>query len=248
MTGPMLALESVSKRYGRTEALSGLSLTVMPGEVFGLLGPNGAGKTTTLKIVAGLVTADSGTVRIAGLDAHADPDAARAMSAFVPDQPTLYPRLTGREFLRFVARARDLPGDTAEERISFHAKLFEMEGWIDSRAESYSHGMTQRVALAAAFLSRPPLYVIDEPLVGLDPASAGTFDRMCRAASAEGASVVLSTHTLPVARRMCDRIGIIHTGRLAATVESGGIGETDLEDLFFSITGTSPAEVEDYFR
>lgn len=242
-----LMVEGVRKSYGRTVALDGLSLEVPAGEVFGLLGPNGAGKTTTLKIVSGLVIPDGGSVLISGVDALVEPDRARELSAFVPDQPLLYPKLTGREFLRFIARARRIPDGEAEDRIRFNEKLFDMQGWLDMRAESYSHGMTQRVALSAAFLPKPDLYVIDEPLVGLDPASAGTFNRMCRAAAGSGSAVVLSTHTLSIARRTCDRIGIINQGRLVAQARTGEIGENELEDLFFELTGTAPIEASGYF-
>lgn len=242
-----LRLGLLVKSYGRKRALDGLSLEVRAGEIFGLLGPNGAGKTTTLKIVAGLVIPDSGTVEVSGVDAIGSPDRARELSAFVPDQPTLYPRLTGREFLRFMARARRLDPWTSESRIAFCEDIFDMHGWLDTRAESYSHGMTQRVALSAAFLAKPDLYVIDEPMVGLDPASAGTFHRMCRAAADAGSAVVLSTHTLPIALRICDRIGIITGGRLASLVETPSIGEEELEKLFFEQTGTTPLEASGYF-
>ncbi|HRY61547.1 MAG TPA: ABC transporter ATP-binding protein [Candidatus Fermentibacter sp.] len=242
-----LRLESLVKSYGRKRALDGLSLDVRSGEIFGLLGPNGAGKTTTLKIVAGLVIPDSGTVEVSGIDAMRHPDRAREISAFVPDQPTLYPKLTGREFLRFIARARRLDPASSESRIGFCEELFDMQGWLDARAESYSHGMTQRVALSAAFLAKPDLYVIDEPMVGLDPASAGTFHRMCRAAADSGSAVVLSTHTLPIALRICDRIGIINGGRLASLVETSSIGEEGLEKLFFELTGTAPLDAAGYF-
>lgn len=243
----MLVLSEVTKSYGKRKAVDNLSLEILDGEVFGLLGPNGAGKTTTLKMISGLVFPDSGRIEIAGLDALRRPDEARLRTAFVPDQPTLYPKLTGREFLRFLGRARSLSADKVDERIEFCRSLFEMEGWLDTRAETYSHGMTQRVALSAAFLSRPSLYVIDEPLVGLDPAAAGTFSGMTRAAVEGGASVILSSHTLSAILRMCDRIGIIHEGRLAAVFSSSSLSEDDLESAYFGITGTRPAVAGSYF-
>jgi len=243
----MLRLQGLSKSYGDKLAVDGLDLEVHSGEIFGLLGPNGAGKTTTLKMISGLVIPDSGSIQVDSVDALKDPERARAMTAYVPDEPSLYSRLSGREFLRFVGRMRDVPPDLLEERIEFHERLFSMEGWLDSRAEGYSHGMTQRVVLSAAFLSRPSLYVIDEPHVGLDPATAETFNRMAEAAADSGAAVILSTHTLPVAHRSCHRMGIIHEGRLVRILSSSEIPRDDLQEIFFSITGTGPADVRSFF-
>ena len=244
----MLRISRLCKTFGTKTAVSDISLHVPHGEVFGLLGPNGAGKTTTLKMIAGLIIPDSGSVEIDSIDAAVDPEAARGVSAYVPDEPTLYPRLTGREFLRFTGRMRDLSPDILDQRIAFHERLFDMEEWLDKRAETYSHGMTQRVVLSAAFIARPRLYVIDEPLVGLDPATAETFNRMAKAAAEAGSAILLSTHTLPVARRSCDRLGIIHEGELVETFRTDEIGQEDLQDIFFRITGTAPADVTDYFR
>ncbi|MBN1435191.1 ABC transporter ATP-binding protein [Candidatus Fermentibacterales bacterium] len=237
----------MSKTYGDTVALAGISLEVASGEVFGLLGPNGAGKTTALKIVAGLVLPDGGRVLVNGIDALADPDAAKAGIAYVPDEPTLYPRLTGREFLRFVGRLRRMERPTVEKRIAFHESLFDMQAWLDKRAEAYSHGMTQRVVLSAAFLARPPLYVVDEPLVGLDPPAVETFHGMARAAADAGAAMVLSTHTLAVAERHCDRLGILHRGELVSVLGVRELAPGQLHDIFFRITGTGPAHARDYF-
>lgn len=244
----MLGIEELCKSYGDTRAVVSLSLDIPEGEIFGLLGPNGAGKTTTLKIIAGLVIPDSGKVTVDGTDAMEQPEQAREITAYVPDEPTLYPRLSGREFLRFAGRMRGIPPKELEERIEFHERLFDMEGWLDGRAEGYSHGMTQRVVLSSAFISRPKLYVVDEPHVGLDPATAETFNRMARAAADSGAAVILSTHTLPVAQRSCDRLGIIHEGRLVRTMRVDEMGGTDLQDLFFEITATSPRDVGNFFN
>ena len=243
----MLKIKNLSKAYGNNKAVIDLSLDIPSGEVFGLLGPNGAGKTTTLKMIPGLVVPDSGRIEVNSIDASEDPEKARGHIAYVPDEPTMYPRLSGREFLRFTGRMRDIPPDELERRIAFHEELFNMGGWIDSRAEGYSHGMIQRVVLSAAFIAQPSLYVIDEPHVGLDPATAETFNRMARAAAASGAAIILSTHTLPVAQAFCDRLGIIHEGRLIEILRTDQIGEEDLRDIFFRITGTGPADVADFF-
>ncbi len=243
----MLKIENLSKAYGSNNAVIDLSLNIPSGEVFGLLGPNGAGKTTTLKIIPGLVVPDRGRIEVDSIDASEDPEGVRAVIAYVPDEPTIYPRLSGREFLRFTGRMRDIPPDELERRIIFHEDLFDMGEWLDSRAEGYSHGMVQRVVLSAAFIARPSLYVIDEPHVGLDPATAETFNKMARAAAASGAAIILSTHTLPVARAFCDRLGIIHEGRLIEVLRTDQIGGEDLRDIFFRITGTGPADVAGFF-
>ncbi len=243
----MLSLRGLCKSYGGEPAVDDLDLDVPAGEVFGLLGPNGAGKTTTMKMIAGLVSPDSGTLTVGSVDASVDPGLVRSRVAFVPDEPTVYPKLTGREFLRFTGRLRGVEPKELERRIAFHEKLFDMVGWLDARAESYSHGMVQRVVLSSAFTARPDLYVIDEPLVGLDPATAETFRRMSRAAARSGAAVVISTHTLPVAVRLCDRLGIIHRGRLLETMSTCEIARDQLQEVFFRLTGTGPGEVETYF-
>ena len=244
----MLRIEELTKSYGDKLAVDRLSLRVPKGEIFGLLGPNGAGKTTTLKMISGLVIPDSGEIFIEDVNAGKEPEKARAMTAYVPDEPNLYPRLSGREFLRFIGRMRNVPPDLLEERIDFHQQLFNMGDWLDSRAEGYSHGMTQRVVLSAAFLARPRLYVIDEPHVGLDPATAETFNRMAAAAADAGAAVILSTHTLPVAHQFCHRMGIIHEGRMVKVLRSDEIERDDVQELFFSITGTGPADVQTFFQ
>jgi len=244
----ILNLRGLSKKYGDKTAVDKLTLDIPSGEIFGLLGPNGAGKTTTLKMIAGLVIPDSGEVIIDSLNVKQDPQGARSRMAYVPDEPAMYPRLSGREFLRFVGRMRNIPPKELEKRIDFHEKLFNMGGWLDGRAEGYSHGMTQRVVLSSAFIGRPSLYVIDEPHVGLDPATAETFNRMAQAAAESGAAVILSTHTLPVAHRFCHRMGIIHNGSLVRILRSDEVPENDLQELFFRITGTGPANAEEYFK
>ena len=244
----MLKIDNLSKAYGDNNAVVDFSLDIPSGEVFGLLGPNGAGKTTTLKMIPGLVVPDRGRIEVNSIDALKDSERARATIAYVPDEPTIYPRLSGREYLRFTGRMRNIPPEELEKRIDFHEELFNMGGWLDSRAEGYSHGMVQRVILSSAFIGRPALYVIDEPHVGLDPATAETFNRMARAAASSGAAIILSTHTLPMARTFCDRLGIIHEGRLIEVFRTDEIGGEDLHDIFFRITGTGPSDVADFFQ
>jgi ABC-2 type transport system ATP-binding protein len=240
----MLELRKVFKSYSGKPAVRDFDLTLRSGEVFGLLGPNGAGKTTTLKMIAGLVIPDSGEILVDGRPV----EECRDRMAYVPDEPTIYSKLTGREFLRFTGRLRKMPSRVVEERIAYHSDLFGMGDWLDMRAESYSHGMVQRVVLSSAFLAKPDLYVVDEPIVGLDPATAETFHMMASAASGAGATVLISTHTLTAAQKFCDRLGIINEGRLIAEIDETRLEGRELQDLFFEITGTGPARVQSYFE
>ncbi|MCK5841892.1 MAG: ABC transporter ATP-binding protein [Candidatus Sabulitectum sp.] len=239
-----LEISSLVKSYGKKTAVDRLSFSVQRGDIFALLGPNGAGKTTTLKMISGLIIPDSGSVTLDGEPAEDQ----RQRIAYVPDEPTIFPNLSGREFLRYTGRLRGLDPEVINQRTLLCSKVFEMDGWLDNRSGSYSHGMIQRVVLSGAFIARPDLYVIDEPLVGLDPPAAETFWRMVEAAAAEGAVVIISTHTLAIASLHCKRFGIIHNGRLLRTLSRGELSGGDLQDLFFKVTGTSPAEVSDFFR
>ena len=238
-----LEISSLVKLYGKKTAVDDLSFSVARGDIFALLGPNGAGKTTTLKMISGLIIPDSGVVTLDGQPVST----VREKIAYVPDEPTIFPNLSGREFLRYTGRLRGLDPDVITRRILLCSEVFEMDGWLDHRSGSYSHGMIQRVVLSGAFVARPDLYVIDEPLVGLDPPAAETFWRMVEAAAAEGAVVLISTHTLPIASIHCRRFGIIHQGRLLRTFSQGELSGNDLQELFFKITGTSPAEVQNFF-
>jgi len=238
-----LSLEGITRSYGEKKAVDSLSFSVGRGEIFGLLGPNGAGKTTTLKMIAGLIIPDSGFARLDGSPA----DKVRHRIAYVPDEPTVFEHMSGREYLLYTGRLRGISRDLLEKRIELCVRVFEMDGWIDGRSGSYSHGMIQRVVLSGAFTAKPDLYVIDEPLVGLDPPAAATFWRMVESAAENGAVVLISTHTLPVASVHCSRFGIIHQGRLIRTLTSGELSGDDLQNLFFRVTGTSPADVMDFF-
>lgn len=239
-----LILHSLSKSYSGKKAVDGLSFTVSGGEIFGLLGPNGAGKTTTLKMIAGLILPDEGSAELFGKPVSRQ----RSRIAYVPDEPTVFPHLTGREYLLYTGRLREISRRDLDRRIAQCIKVFEMENWIDGRSGSYSHGMIQRVVLSGAFAARPDLYVIDEPLVGLDPPAAATFWRLVREASSRGAAVLVSTHTLTVASAHCHRFGIITRGVLRRTVSSGELEGMDIQEFFFRVTGTSPAEVKEVFE
>jgi ABC-2 type transport system ATP-binding protein len=239
-----LSVSSLVKSYGEQKAVSGLSFSVNKGDIFGLLGPNGAGKTTTLKMISGLIIPDSGSILLNGEPVSSQ----RQRIAYVPDEPTIFPNLSGREYILYTGRLRNIDSETLNRRISLCSRVFEMDSWLDHRSGSYSHGMIQRVVLAGLFSAKPDLYVIDEPLVGLDPPAAETFWSMAESAAAEGSIVLISTHTLPVASIHCHRFGIISKGMLLHTLSRGELSGGDLQELFFRVTGTSPADVADFFH
>src|SRR6185295_9813132 len=184
--------------------------------LFGFLGPNGAGKTTTLRIIAGILHPTSGTVQIGGIDILADPVAAKSKLGFIPDRPFIYEKLTGTEFLRFVAGLFEQDGPQIEHRARELLALFDLEEWRDELVESYSHGMRQKLIISSAFVHRPEVIVVDEPMVGLDPKAARILKDLFREYTNRGHTIMMSTHTLEVAEAMCDRIGIIQGGVIRA--------------------------------
>ncbi len=235
-----IELRAVTKRYGTVTAVRDLSLQIRPGELFAFLGPNGAGKTTTMKMVAGLLIPDAGTVRVWGQPMGRDGRLAKAQLAFVPDQPFLYDKLTGNEFLEFVGRMYGLDRARLQTRRRDLVERLEMN-YLDQLTESYSHGMKQRVALAAALLHDPRVLVIDEPMVGLDPRTVRTVKDLMLEMVRAGGSVFMSTHTLEVAEAVAHRIGIIHHGRLLTVgtlqeLRSQAVQGGSLEDIFLRLT------------
>jgi len=245
----LIETKNLVKRYGDKIAVDDVSFDVYSGEVFGFLGPNGAGKTTTIKMIVGLLQPTSGSVKVAGYDVRAQPLLAKAASGYVPDTPNLYPKLSGRELLRFVGDLYELDRQQVERRIDELLRLFSLVEAGDDSIDSYSHGMQQKTSLAAALMHDPRVLVLDEPTVGLDPRSARLIKDMLRQIANRGAAVFLSTHILEIAERMCDRIGIINQGKLIAVgsmeeLRSLGKGETSLEDIFLGLTGgTEYAEI-----
>jgi ABC-2 type transport system ATP-binding protein len=239
----MIRLESLSKRYGAHEAVKNLSLHVAPGELFGFLGPNGAGKTTTIKMIAGLLQPTSGKIWIAGHDLAEDPVRAKGALGFIPDRPFLYEKLSALEFLRFVAGLYGFDGGTLNGRIDDLLSLVELQSVRSELIESFSHGMKQRLVLAAAFVHEPKVMVVDEPMVGLDPKGARLIKRVFREYCQRGSSVFVSTHTLEVAQELCDRIGIIVGGELVAMGSMDDLkakahtDRHDLEEIFLKLTG-----------
>jgi ABC-2 type transport system ATP-binding protein len=232
------------KRFGRKVAVDGLSLRVAPGEIFAILGPNGAGKTTTMKILAGLLRPTSGSARIGGHDVVAKSVEAKRLLAYIPDEPYLYDKLTGREFLHFVGDLYGMTRADIQERSRELIEVFEMGSYLDELAEGYSHGMKQRVVVSAALLHRPKALVIDEPTVGLDPRSSRHMrDLLRRLAREEGSAIFMSTHVLPVAEQLADRVGIMDRGRLLACASPGEVmgvaGAENLEETFLKLTAES---------
>ena len=244
----MIELENVSRTYGAKMAVSGLNLTVPSGELFAFLGPNGAGKTTTIKMLVGLLRPSSGHVRLGGFDVVAEPRRACSLLGYIPDVPFLYDKLTGREFLHFIAGMYGYDHRAAQERVRREMDHFELDGFIDELTEAYSHGMKQRLVFAAALLHDPAVLVIDEPLVGLDPRSSKLVKDLLRARAAAGTAIFMSTHLLDVAEQIADRIGIVDRGKLLWV---GTLSElrgrlaaqhTSLEQLFLDVTSSGGAE------
>jgi ABC-2 type transport system ATP-binding protein len=210
----MIEFESVTRSYARKVAVDGLTLTVPPGELFALLGPNGAGKTTTIRMLTGLLRPTAGVVRACGYDLVSDARYATQSIGYVPEEPFLYEKLSGREFLEFVAEMRGLDLAARARAIQRECESFDLEDFIDDLTETYSHGMKQRLVFASALLHRPRVLVIDEPMVGLDPRSVRVAKDRLRMEAHAGATVFMSTHTLAVAEEIADRIGIMDLGRL----------------------------------
>lgn len=240
---PLIETHDLVKQYGNKLAVDRVSFDVYPGEVFGFLGPNGAGKTTTIKMIVGLLQPSSGSVKVAGYDVQTQSLLSKASSGYVPDTPNLYAKLTGRELLSFVAELYDLERKQSVRRIDELLRMFDLMEAADDTLDSYSHGMQQKASLAAALIHDPRVLVLDEPTVGLDPKSARLIKDILRQIADRGAAVMLSTHILEIAERMCDRIGIINKGQLVAvgTMDElralGKTGQASLEDIFLSLTG-----------
>ena len=243
------------KRYGDKVAVNDISFDVYQGEVFGFLGPNGAGKTTTIKVIVGLLQPTSGTVKVAGYDVQTQSMLAKASSGYVPDTPNLYAKLSGRELLRFVGDLYNMDRSQVGHRIDELLRMFDLTAAADDTVDSYSHGMQQKTSLAAALMHDPKVLILDEPTVGLDPKSARLIKDILRQLADRGAAVMLSTHILEIAERMCDRIGIINKGQLVAVGTMDELrtldktGQTSLEDIFLDLTGgVEEAEIAEILK
>lgn len=239
----MIEFRHVSKSYakGQVRAVDDLTLTVQPGEIFGFLGPNGAGKTTTLKLIVGLLRPDAGTILVEGLDVRTQSLAVKEITTYVPDTPAIYERLTGLEYLNFIGDVYGVPKAARLERIEKWLDVFELAPAVASPIQSYSHGMKQKIVLIAALLPGPRVMILDEPMVGLDARAAHHMKEMMREHCDRGGTLFFSTHIMEVAERLCDRIGIIHKGRLIAhgTLEelnAKNREEKSLESIFLELT------------
>lgn len=237
----MIQFENVTKSYGggKVKAVDGLDMTVEDGKVFGFIGPNGAGKTTTIKMLTGILTPNEGRVLLNGIDMAKDPIAAKRAFGFVPDAFDMYERLTGMEYLNFMADVYGVDAARRKAHIEKYLVLFELEAAANQQIRSYSRGMKQKLAITGALIHEPSIWVLDEPMVGLDPQSVFMLKEEMRRHADSGRTVFFSTHVLDVAERLCDEIGIIHHGRLIAkgTLDELRKGDRDssLEEVFLEL-------------
>ncbi|MFR1517620.1 MAG: ABC transporter ATP-binding protein [Clostridia bacterium] len=241
----MLELIALTKRYDikSVPAVLDLNLNVAEGEIFGFIGPNGAGKTTTIKMITGILEPTGGTVRINGTDLKKNPVQCKSFFGYVPDNPDVYERLTGMEYLNFMADVYQVPFTERKGRISKYVEMFGLGGAIQNQIKSFSHGMRQKLVITGALIHAPKLWILDEPMVGLDPMAAHILKEEMRAHCNKGNTVFFSTHVLEVAEKLCNRVGIIKGGELAAVGTLAELrakaakGESSLEELFLDIVG-----------
>ena len=234
----MLEIIDLVKTYGNgPRAVDGLSLSVNAGDICGFIGHNGAGKTTTLKCISGILPFEEGEIFVDGIDVQKNPIAAKRIMRYLPDNPDLYPFLTGIGYLNFLCDIYGIDASTRRARIEQYAAQFEIETKLGDLVGSYSHGMCQKLALIGALLQQPKLLMLDEPFVGLDPKAAFTLKGIMRELVASGSAIFFSTHVLEVAEKLCNRIAIIKSGRLIATGAMDEVrGDSSLEELFLELT------------
>jgi ABC-2 type transport system ATP-binding protein len=239
----MIEISGVSKSYnrGQVKAVDDVSLTINNGEIFGFLGPNGAGKTTLLKMITGILNPDQGTIKINGHDIASEPLAAKMEFGFVPDDPNVFGRLTGIEYLNFMADIYRVPTAIRLPRMQELLQRFDMAAAVGDRMQSYSHGMKQKIVVIAALLHNPPVWILDEPMTGLDPRSSFDLKEMMREHADAGKTVFFSTHVLDVAEKICDRLAIINKGKIIFTgsmeeIHAHAQQNQTLENLFLELT------------
>ncbi len=239
-----LLVRHLTKEFGSFKAVDDVSFSVKKGEIFGFLGPNGAGKTTTIKMLAGLLQPKGGEITICGEQMADAPQRCKSLTAYIPDRPYLYEKLTGYEFLQFVASLYSLPVEQFNSTVRY-LTLFDLLDWQHHLIECYSHGMRQKLIMTSAFMLDAPMVIVDEPMVGLDPKSARIVKELFKNHALQGKSVFLSTHSLEIAEELCDRIAIIVKGqiRIVGNMDSlqseAQLAGSDLEDVFLELTGAS---------
>ncbi len=244
----MFQFDQVSKQYSKSKvkAVDSLSLHVKKGEIFGFIGPNGAGKTTTIRLLTGILSPDSGSIRLGGYDMAKNPMEAKQLIGFVPDNQEMYERLTGLEYLQFLADIYQVGSAQRKEHLEKYLSLFQLEGAAGQQIRSYSRGMKQKLTIIGALIHKPPLWVLDEPMTGLDPMAVHLLKEEMRLHCQAGNTVFFSTHVLDVAEKLCDRIAIILKGRLLAvgTLDSLRSGEhgVSLEEVFLEMTRETAGE------
>lgn len=238
----MIQIEELTKIYnGKVTAVDNISFSVNDGEIVGFIGPNGAGKTTTIKMLTGIMRADSGMILINGIDIAKNPLEAKQIIGYISDNPDIFLKLTGLEYIHFVADIYKVGNEERTERIAYYAKQFGMEQSLGERMSSYSHGMRQKIMIIAALVHNPKVWILDEPMVGLDPQAAYNLKQMMRKHADEGNSVLFSTHVLEVAEKLCDKVIVISHGKIkyAGTLEmlKQQHEDNDLEQIILEITG-----------
>jgi len=243
----MIEISNISKTYnGTVKAVDDLSFTVKDGEIVGFIGPNGAGKTTTIKMLTGILRPDGGTIRINDYDMGKDSMAAKGIIGYISDNPDMFLKLTGLEFIQFMADIYRVPEEERKDRIERFAQVFDMQDNLGERLQSYSHGMRQKIMVIAALVHDPAVWILDEPMVGLDPKSAYNLKQMMREHASAGNGVLFSTHVLEVAEKLCDRVIIILHGKkhFFGTIEElkEQYKMDDLEKIFLEITGDEEHE------
>jgi ABC-2 type transport system ATP-binding protein len=238
----MIEIKNVSKSYtpGK-KAVDTLDLKIDDGEIFGFLGPNGAGKTTTIKMMTGISRPDEGDIFIDGKSILTNPLEAKKAFGYVPDNPDMFLKLSGIEYLNFMADVYEVPSEVRKDRIKYLVEKFEMQDSIGDKIQSYSHGMRQKIVLIGVLVHEPKNWILDEPMTGLDPKSAYTLKQMMREHAQKGYTVFFSTHVLEVAEKLCDKVGIINKGKLVVhgtyeEIKNKFSEEKSLENIFLEIT------------
>ena len=231
------------KKYQSLLAVDGLNLEIPKGQLFGFLGPNGAGKTTTIKLLMGLLKPTSGSISIGGVNIHEDPVQAKAMVGYIPDRPYIYNKLTGMEYLEFIADLFSMEKQLVQSRARKFMEFFDLKDFADELIEGYSHGMKQKLIISGALIHAPKVVIVDEPMVGLDPRGARQVKNLFRDLCREGTTVFMSTHSLGIAEAMCHRVGIILKGKMIAVGSVDDLryqaehDNSDLEEIFLKLTG-----------